>query len=322
MTYDLVDHFGAGTGGFQSVQAAVDAAHASDIIMLAPTTYTEQVVIDPAHGHGADNITIQGMAGATLQAPGLLEQNGVSPTNARSIDGLITVDGATGVSIKGLTVDGLHHGDSFGSTPAQNDPELVGIAFLNSTGGSIDGVTVTGMRESDNSIGDQRNLGIYVSNTDPTAGSVPTADDVANHTLNTISITNSTIADFQKGGIVATNAEVTISGNTLTGVGPVNTSQNAIQVSGSTGEVSDNTISNIANTSAPPNDDAATGILAFFNNGLVIDHNTFTGAEVGGQVVDTTVGVYVLDSDNGQITNNVSHNADDGASCSPSSTWV
>ena len=84
--------------------------------------------------------------------------------------------------------------------------------------------------------GIQRNIGIYVSNSDPTPGTVPTTDDVANHTLNTISITNSTVSDYQKGGIVVTNADVTITGNQVTGAGATGlTAQNGIQVSGSTG---------------------------------------------------------------------------------------
>jgi hypothetical protein len=40
-TYDLVDRFGAGTGGFQSLQAAIDASSNGDKILVAPGTYTE-----------------------------------------------------------------------------------------------------------------------------------------------------------------------------------------------------------------------------------------------------------------------------------------
>ena len=39
----------------------------------------------------------------------------------------------------------------------------------------IDGDTVTGTDESPSGIGDQRNFGIYVSNTDTLAGDVPRA---------------------------------------------------------------------------------------------------------------------------------------------------
>ena len=45
-TYEMVDHFGAGVGGFQSVQAAIDAAPNSGgaTILIAPGTYHESAV--------------------------------------------------------------------------------------------------------------------------------------------------------------------------------------------------------------------------------------------------------------------------------------
>ncbi len=61
-------------------------------------------------------------------------------------------------------MDGLQHGDSF--TAGQNNPTMAGITYLNSSG-VIDGVTVKGIRESDAGFGDQRNVSIYVSNTNP-----------------------------------------------------------------------------------------------------------------------------------------------------------
>ena len=73
----------------------------------------------------------------------------------------------------------------------------------------------------------------------------------------------------------------------------------------------------IANILAYPNDDAATGVLALDNYGLDIIGNSFTGALDNGQLVETPVGVYVLDSTNGEIENNSAANVDDGVAVAP-----
>ncbi len=80
-------------------------------------------------------------------------------------------------------------------------------------------------------------------------------------------------------------------------------------MSGSTGTVSDNIISKIDyyGAGAPA---AATGVLAFYNYGLDITGNSFTG--VAGGNLETPVGVYVLDSTDGTITDNYATNVDDG----------
>ncbi len=48
-TYDLVDKFGA-TGGFQSLQAAIDASQNGNTILVAPGTYTESANYNPTTG--------------------------------------------------------------------------------------------------------------------------------------------------------------------------------------------------------------------------------------------------------------------------------
>lgn len=46
-TFELVDQFGAGLGGYQSVQSAVDHASGGETILFAPGTYTESTVPSP-----------------------------------------------------------------------------------------------------------------------------------------------------------------------------------------------------------------------------------------------------------------------------------
>ena len=298
-------------GEFTSIQSAVDAAKApGEFVDITSGTYKEQVVVDPSNGHGANGLTIEGAPGAsvTVLAPGTLVKTGATLSGSHDIDGIFTVNNASNVTFHNLTINGQREGSEAFFMSGQNNPELVGIAMLNSNGGTINGVTVTGIRESDAGIGDQRNVGILALNTDPSGGGVPTDAQIAG--LNTLSIVNSTIQDFQKGAIVVSAANVHIDNNTVIGVGDVNQAQNGIQVSGSTGDISSNSISNIGfiNPSA-----AATGVLAFDNDRLTINGNSFTGAlDANNNVLGSTVGIFVLDSSNGTITNNQSHLAEDG----------
>jgi RTX calcium-binding nonapeptide repeat (4 copies) len=298
-----------GDGAYSTIQDAVNAATAGETILVAPGTYNEQVTIS---GSGLNGLTIQGVgSGVNVDAPtapGSLQETAVSPISGNAIDGIFTVDGANNVTITGLTVNGLEEGDATYFAPGQpGEASLIGIAYVNSNGGAIDHVTVEGTRETDAGIGDQRNFGIFVVNNNTLAGDVPSETEAAG--LNTISIKNSNLSQFQKGGIVVEYANATISGNTLTGLGEVNTAQNAIEIRESTGTVSGNTISAIGYSGAV----AATGVLAFYDYGIDITGNSFTGAlGPGNTLLVSPVGYYVLDSTNGQITNNSSTNVDDG----------
>ena len=317
-TYLLVDNVGA--GGYGTIQDAVNAATSSgDTILIAPGTYQEQVSVTNS---AASGLTIEGANGAgtvTVEAPtapGSLEQTAVSPTSGNAIDGIFTVDGVSNVAISGLSINGLNEGDetyfapgqAVGSAPGAEGPSLIGVAYVNADGGTISGDTITGTQEDPANIGDQRNFGIFVVNNNTLAGDVPTSGEAA--ALNTITISNSNLFGFQKGGIVVEYADATISGNMLTGAGDVDTAQNAIEVRESTGTVSDNIISNIGYSGT---DAAATGVLAFDNYGLDIAGNQFTGAlGPGNTLLVSPVGVYVLDSTNGEIENNSAANVDDG----------
>ena len=271
-----------GGSQYTTIQQAVDAAHAGDTILISAGTYTEQVVIDPTHGHGANGISIVGIGSVTVDAPPSLVSTGTSPSSGRDIDGIFTVSNASNVSIEGVTVNGLQEG-----TPVTgaNNPTLVGIAYLNASG-TVDHVDVTGIRESEAGFGIQRGIGIYDSNAAPG---------------NSITITNSTVEDFQKGGIVVNNAIVEINHDTVTGHGATSTTaQNGIQVSNATGDVSNNTISGIGYI---PAGTTSTGILFWDSTNLTIDNNLITGPLNAGVPVDET-GIYGLNSSNIAIHGN------------------
>ncbi len=311
-TYLLVDNVGA--GGYGTIQDAVNAATSSgDTILIAPGTYQEQVSVTNS---AASGLTIEGANSAgtvTVDAPTTLQETALSPTSGNPIDGIFTVDGVSNVTISNIGIDGLGYGD--GAHFAANQPgtgaegpSLIGIAYVDATGGAISGDTITNTDENDGGFGDQRNFGIFVVNNTTLAGDVPTQGEAS--TLNTITISNSTLSGFQKGGIVVEYADATISGNMLTGAGDVDTAQNAIEVRESTGTVLNNIISDIGYSGT---DTAATGVLAFDNYGLDITGNQFTGAlGPGNTLLVSPVGVYVIDSTNGEIENNTAANVDNG----------
>ena len=110
-TYDLVDQLGAGTGGFQSVQAAIDAASAGDTILIAPGTYTES------------HTTASGAAGIYINTPNLtlqgVDANGafITTSAAAQSEGATIISGAQNdfgandwidVGGTGTTIQGLH----------------------------------------------------------------------------------------------------------------------------------------------------------------------------------------------------------------------
>ena len=161
-------------------------------------------------------------------------------------------------------------------------------------------MTVTHVREADPGFGNQRNLGIYVSNADPAAPSTPGAGDLAG--LNSIEIKNTTVTDFQKGGIVVSFADANVHHNTVTGRGLTGlTAQNGIQVAGSTGTVNNNTVTGIGYN----NTAVAIGyaILTFNNRDLIIDTNHVTGTGVA----DSSGGIAAIGSTGVKVTNNDLH---------------
>ena len=288
-----------GTGTLKSshgtIQSAVTAADADDVVFVRNGTYIEQVTISGAKS----GLTILGQseAGVIVQAPNVLVSNGVAPSNGRNVNGIITVNSVSDVSIRNLTVNGALKG---GAVVGATNPTLVGIAYLGSDDGLIDQVTVTHVREADPGFGNQRNLGIYVSNADPAAPSTPGAGDLAG--LNSIEIKNTTVTDFQKGGIVVSFADANIHHNTVTGRGVTGlTAQNGIQVAGSTGTVNNNTVAGVGYDN--PAVSIGYAILTFNNRDLVIDTNHVTGTGVA----TSSGGIAAIGSTGVKVTNNDLH---------------
>jgi Ca2+-binding RTX toxin-like protein len=304
LLFDSANHL---IGTFDHIQDAVNAADGSgDTIKVRNGTYVEQVTVDASK----DGLKIIGEseAGVVVQAPNVLVANGTAPSNGRSIDGVIVVDGADNVQVETLTVDGALKG---GAVVGASNPTMVGVSYLNATGGVIDHVTVTHVRESDAGFGVQRNLGIFISNSNPSPASPTTPSDVEKAALKTIEISHTTVTDFQKGGIVVSFANASIHDNTVTGHGLTGlTAQNGIQLAGSTGSVDGNTVTGIGYNN--PNVAIGYAILTFNNRDVTIDGNHITGTGVN-PLLDSSGGIAAIGSTGVVVTNNDIHQVLDAA---------
>lgn len=284
--YVLVDHFGAGTGGYQSVQAGVDHSHAGDIVLVAGGDYLEQVVVD-----SKSNLTIQGLSGddVNLKAPTDMVQHGTS-SSGRALNSVVTVNNSTNVELKDVDVDG----DGKGGTVDGSNANFLGVVYRNASGGMTD-VDVTGVHESTIN-GVQRGVGVQVDN-----------DSLLSFFMHGGSIT-----DFQKNATVFNYADLDVSGVTVTGAGAFAlNAQNGMQAGNCTGSISDCDISGIGysgTTGNPANDSYSAGILLTGNNSnLSVHDNTIVGANID-DANAKIVGIYVYDglgaNNGGGVTDN------------------
>jgi hypothetical protein len=258
-THHNVLHVGGPHGEYSTIQSAVDAAHNGDTIEIAAGTYVEQVTIVNK------DLTIKGEGDAThIVAPVDLAANiHDAGSGTPSKNAVIGVDGGN-VDISNVLVDGAGHGNHLSATFGGADFD--GIYYLNASG-SIDHVTVTGIHDPYNPDGSlsgfQRGNGIFVADRDGVA--------------RTVEVSHSTIADFQKTGIIFSGDNLTadIHHNTVTGNGlqPIN-AQNGIQVGfGATGHIDHNVVGNLG---FGPDSFSSTGILIDEADNIVVDHNTVT----------------------------------------------
>jgi parallel beta-helix repeat protein len=245
----IVSPGGIVPGSFSSVQAAVNAANAAggDTILVDPGTYTEQVTI-------AKSLTMTGNgAGAIIQAPASL-------TTILGQTPLVEIGSGATVDMSSLTLTG----------PGPS----AGIYVVGGATANVTGTTITSMRQNPLN-GVQTGRGILVGST---------GQSQVGHAV----ITNCTITDYQKSGIVTggTGTTVTITGNTITGVGPTPLiAQNGIQITdGTTAQVSNNTVTGNQFTGASSGADPTANVqsigILMLGSGAVAG-NTVSGNDVG-----------------------------------------
>jgi hypothetical protein len=288
-TFDANTGSGTLKSSHSTIQSAIDAADGNDTVYVRDGVYEEQVAVA-----GKTDLTIHGQseAGVIIRSPaGALMETGTSNHWDDPVRANISVENSTNVVIRNLTVDGDYAGDR---SPGSNGDEITGVSFLHSSG-TIDDVTV---RNVSNSIGGglfglQHGSGILVDN--------GTGAQLA------VTISDSTVQQFQKTGILIWNANVTLTGNDVAGIGATNlTAQNGIQIGGSAGIIGGaaaadgNTISGLGYI---PNGTTSSGMIVYEPTAnLTIQNNGITGpagahaAAIDLSDVDNLVTVTVSDN--------------------------
>jgi hypothetical protein len=239
-----------------TIQSAVDDVNCSTI-NVGPGAYNEQVTVTRS------NVTITGAgAGSTTIQPSTVTANTSSLFSGLPIAAIVLVDGATGVTIEALTVDGAV------AAPA-DCTTYVGI-FYRAASGEISDTHVTNIFSAPTA-GCQGLLGIFVQS----------GNGGPNLNANVV-IDGNTVDNYGKNGITANEAgtAVTITNNTVTGRGAIaNNAQNGVQLGfGAHGKVTNNTISDNNYT---PASFVACGILAINAGGSLGQTKTsiFSGNE-------------------------------------------
>lgn len=217
---------------FTSIQAAVDEAQRGAEIQVCPGTYEEYVDFN---GSGKDNITLfsQNRRQAEINAP-----------NGGEVRDLITVDDATGVTVRGFRITGPFPVTGCGQF-------FSGVFVLGNGSADILDNRITKIRSEDPSLrGCQTGEAVYFG---------------ASQTSGSGSVMNNRMDFYQKSGVVVNleGSGVNVRDNDIFGIGPTPvTAQNGVQV-GFRGRanVQENTIRNHVYTGSADDEFDAGGII-------------------------------------------------------------
>jgi parallel beta-helix repeat protein len=259
---------------YHTIQAAINAANpgTANTILIDQQTYNEQVTI-PSTFTAANPLVINA---ANVSKPPT-----VKPTSTLGgSQAIIDVNGATGVTIENLIIDGSGTSSAwFGVFVEQG-----GSATIASN--TIQNVQATA------STGGDTGFGIRVGRSSLSGQAVTTGTAV---------VQNNIITKYGKGGIDVANtgSSATVSGNTVTGLGHkvsdnISQVQNGIEFDeGATGTISSNTVSK--NGSALTGFGSA-GILLFQpGSGVHVTNNSLSNNDVG---------IWVFDAASPTVSNN------------------
>lgn len=285
------------TAAFTSIQAAVNAAQAGDVIRVCPGTYPEQVMIEKP-------LTIRGDNGAVV-IPSNVTANASDPATGEAIAAVILVHNTQDVAIDGLIVDGSNNGIT------ECAPRFIGMLYQNASG-VVAHNAVRHIRLAASLPGCQSGNAIEV---ETSSGG---ASDVEIH--------ENSVSDYQKNGITGDEAgtDVSVVGNVVTGIGPTTgAAQNGIQVGfGAKGKIEGNSVAdNVWSPCVSTSQCAfnATGILVFQSDDVRVSENSAGTNQVGifiggnkGHVLDNTVfnslvllGIVLNGNDNEAVRNDV-----------------
>jgi hypothetical protein len=258
---------------FSRIQDAVDAAPPGSQIKVCPGTYPEQVRIMKNDLTLFSQVPLQ----AVIQAPAL-------ETYPNSI---VTVQGATGVTIRQFTITGPYVAVDPGACAGLTDRHT-GVRLIDGSA-TIYGNHITRVRDANPALfGCQDGIGVLVGR--QFEGQTGTAI-----------LRNNQIDLYQKGGVVVDNAGsyAWVTQNDITGDGlNTITAQNGVQVGrGASADVDHNHIS--ANQFARVGSfDTAAGVLLFETDAHVsTDHNDVFQNGVGIAIDENAIGLTIAHND-------------------------
>jgi len=246
------------TATYTSIQAAVNAAKAGDVIRVCPGTYQEQVVINKTLSLEADNGVI------------VIPRNVIANTAGSSgnpIAAIILAQNVENVDLEGFIVDGSANGLT------ECGPFLIGILYQDATG-TIEHNYVRRVRLAPDLPGCQSGNAIDVESSSGGQSSV--------------TISENSVDGYQKNGITANEPGTTVhvTDNAVTGIGPTTgAAQNGIQIGfGAKGRVTNNSVAD--NVYSPCESAAncpsnAAGILIYQSDGVRVERNTVGSNQVG-----------------------------------------
>lgn len=264
------------TASFSTISSAVTAASAGDTVEVCPGTYPEAVYINKANLK-LTGLTVNGSSLVELRPTAGITTTDVNPSAENPNENVILlVDSVSGVAITGISVSGSQATTTCGSGNA-------GIYFRNASGSVTNSaVSYIGLNSDGTVTGCQEGIGVYVDSHGGTAS---------------LTITGSSVHDYDKAGIVADESGTTLvaTGNTVTGAGPTTaTAQNGIEVDdGAKGTVNNNVIS--ANDYTP-NSSAGTSILFY---------QSASGGQANDNIIsETNNGIFFYQANSGTANGN------------------
>ena len=258
-----------GGDGFATIQDAIDAAAAGDVIFIRNGTYEEQIVIDK-------DVTLVGQSEAgvvvklPIGAPTIQDfEVGVIDITMNAV--VFVEDGVSDWGLKSFTIDGMNRFDFADANRS------AGVAVENAAGGTIHKVTIRNVLEDTSVTSSQDGIGIYAFFDDDSDG---------------LSVTRTTIENFNKNGMLLGGGDLTLENNEINGVGETTViAQSGIQIStgisgigAAQGRIANNAIDGIAFTTGTF---ASTSILLFDVgdtadlDDLIVEFNEMTDAGAG-----------------------------------------
>ncbi len=251
-----------------TIQAAVNAASAGDLIEISAGTYTEQVIVN-----GLNNLTLRGIGSGSNPASNTIIRSpsigSMTPTPVfgGTAKAIVSIQNCIGVTIDNLRVDG-----NFLNTCGSDQ---IGISYWEA-GGTVEDAVITNVRDNPIS-GCQDGVALHADNL--TAGPF------------TLNVTRTALLEYQKNGTAFSGPgrTITMTDCTVTGAGPTAvTAQNGVQIGfGSSGTLTDCTISGHFYTGPTY---SASGVLPVLTSGTVSLNNCDLLNNQVGYLADTTAG--------------------------------